>query len=239
MLEKIKRTAAYQNWLQIKEDMKPMPFWKKVGHLWYCYRLYICFFCACVFMVGIIIGSYISASSKEALVSGMLVNMSVTQEGMNYLSTEYEEYLGAEEHQYVSLEYTQFGPLDDPFNADDNYNKAMVMIARVEGQMLDYMLLDALAMKTYVIYDLYLDLREFFTPEELAQFEAEGKVKYAQYEGDTDKRPVAVDISDTAFVKDTMNGASPIYFALSGHNPKMDKCHNAWDYIHAWESKAE
>ena len=152
---------------------------------------------------------------------------------------DYKEYLGGGKKDYVSLDITEFGPLDDPFNADDNYSRLLILISRVEGEMLDYALMNKSGLDAYVIYDVFLDLREFFTEEELAQFEAEGKVKYSQYEGDTDKRPIAVEITDIPFVQDNVNNEGPIYFTLSGHNPDFEMCHNAWDYLHAWESKAE
>ena len=239
MARKFKETEFYKDWLRIKADMEPMPLGKKIGHLWYCYKVYILFFGFCILSLGLLAGSFISYQSKNELVAGILVNLDMEQAGMNYLTEDYEEYLGAEKNDYVSLDYTSFGPLDDPFNADENYSKFLILISRVEGRMLDYALLDETGLREYVIYDVFLDLKEFFTPEELAQFEAEGRVKYSQYEGDTEKRAIAVDISDIPFVKDNVNTEGPIFFALSGGDPDFEVCRNAWDYLHAWESKAE
>ena len=239
MAKKFKETEFYKDWLCIKEDIKPMSFWKKIDHLWYCFKVYILFFGICALALGLLIGSFFSYQSKNELVAGFLVNLDMEQAGMDYLTDDYGVKLGAGKKDYVTLDYTEFGALDDPFNADANYSRFMILIARVEGEMVDYVLMDKSGLDGYVIYDLFLDLREFFTEEELAQFEAEGKVKYSQYEGDTDKRPIAVEITDIPFVKDNVNTEGPIYFALSGHNPDFEMCHNAWDYLHAWESKAE
>ena len=239
MAKKFKETEFYKDWGRIKEDLKPMSFWKKIDHLWYCYKVYILFFGFCFLSLGVLAGSFISYQSKNELVAGMTINLDMEQAGITYLTEDYEKYLGAGKKDYVSLELTEFGALDDPFNADDNYSRLLILISRVEGEMLDYALLSKSGLDAYVIYDVFLDLNEFFTEEEMAKFEAEGRVKYSQYEGDTEKRAIAVEITDIPFIQDNVNTEGPIYFALSGHNPDFEACRNAWDYLHAWESKAE
>lgn len=236
MAKKFKETVFYQDWLTVKEQMEPMSAWEKLGHLWYCYKVYILFFGGCFLALGVILGSFISYQSQEELVSGMLVNLDMKQAGLEYLREDYSVYLGAEKNQLAGLEYTHFGPLDDPLNAEENYSQALVVIARVEGQMLDYILLDKAGMETFVVYDIYQDLREFFTEAELAEFDAQDRVKYAQYEGETDKRPIAIDVSDVPFIRNNIEGEEEgVYFAISGHNPDMEMCRTTWDYIHDWK----
>ena len=239
MAKKFKESGFYSDWLRIKEDLKPMSFWKKIDHLWYCFKVYILFFGIGFLALGLLIGSYISYQSKTELVAGFLVNLDMEQAGKSYLTDGYRVRLEAGEKDYITLDYTEFGALDDPQNAEANYNRFMILIARVEGEMVDYMLMDKSGLDNYVIYDMFLDLREFFTEDELARLEAEGRIQYSQYEGDTDKRPIAVDISNIPFVQDNVTTDGPIYFTLSGHNPDFEMCHDAWDYLHAWESKAE
>ena len=118
----------------------------------------------------------------------------------------------------------------------------MNLVARVSEQLLDYALLDKYAMEYYMGQDVYLDLREFFTAEELAALEAEKRLMYLQVqeeEGEEpgERFPVAVDISNIPFVKDMVTSEGPIYFILSGHIRDLDMCRNVWDRLNAWESK--
>ena len=238
MREKFKQTRLYEKLQILKRDMKPMTFWQKIAHLWYCYNVYIVSVGIGVAVLGIVFGSFLSYQSKDQLVNGILVNLYMDQAGMNYLSSDYEEYLNAEKDQVVGLEYVNFGRLDDK-TTDDNYNKALIVIARVEGKLLDYMILDKAGMETYIVYDVYADLREFFTPEEIQQLEKEERLVYAQIKGEEERWPIAVKITDIPFVKDNVKNEGDIYFALSGHEPDLEMCRNAWNYLHAWEPKAE
>lgn len=240
MIAKFKETNFYREWKRLLDELKPMTFTQKVDHIWTYYKeyLWIVAFVVILLCAGI---TMISAQSQETLVSGMMVNISITQEGYDYLSVDYLEKLGGEEgKQKAELDYTNFSSLEDPTSTEDNYNAMLILLARVSGGMLDYMILDKFAMEYYIIQDVYLDLREFFTEEELAQLG--DKVITARQEGETDAWVVAVDITDLPFVQDNVtleDEDDRIYFALSGNTQRMDMCRDAWEYINAWESREE
>ena len=50
---------------------------------------------------------------------------------------------------------------------------------------------------------------------------------------------VAVDITDTAFVKDNVTSEGPIYFALAGNTDKIDTCRDMWEHINQWQTPEE
>ena len=212
-----------------------MTFKEKCEHLWEYYKEWL----VVVFMVVIACGVVISAiieQNKEVLVSGMMVNISIDQQGMNYLTTEYAQYLGAtSKNQVAEMDYTSFGNLLDPQQGDLNYNLSLILPARVSGAMLDYMILEKSAMEFYIIQDVYMDLRDFFTEAELAQLEAENRVIYAQQESEFDRMPIAVAITELPFIQEYVNTENDIYFALSGSTPRPEMCRNVWNYLHAWE----
>lgn len=236
--EKWRQSQLYEKLQRLKKDMEPMSFWEKIGHLWYCYKIYFIVIFVIVAMLGSIMGTAISYQMKDRLVSGMLVNVYLDQRGMNYLTSEYEQYLGAKKGQEVELESVYFGKLTE-YSPEDDYSKVLVLTARVEGKMLDYAILDRDGLDTAMRYDMFLDLREFFTQEELDKLAEEDRLFYAMVEGDEDRWPVAVKITDIPFVKDNVKNKGEIFFTLSGREPDLEMCRNAWDYIHAWKSKTE
>ena len=238
MKETFKNSAFYQKLVRLREDMRPMTFWQKVDHLWSYYNIYILFTAFALSLV-VVFASYLSYQSTQTLVSGMMVNIYIDPEGYSYLSEDYAQRLGADDKHIVELDYANFGDLLDPTKSEDNYNQSQVLIARVSGQMLDYILLDQFAMEFYINQEVYLDLRDFFTAEELAELDKENRVIYAHQEGSIDYWAVAVDITDIAFAKDNINNEGKVYFALSGNQPNLEMCRDAWDYLHAWEPKAE
>lgn len=229
---KWKETNFYKELQKLGAELKPMTGRQRIDHLWTYYKEYlwpIAF--VAVFVCAMIAG--IVNSGKEVQVSGMLVNISIDQRGYDYLSTDYAEELGLQGKQTVSLSYTNFGSLEDPNDSEENYYAAMTVVAQVSGAKLDYLILDDMGMKFYIGQDIYLDLREFFTEEELAQLE--DRLIYAQAEGSDDRWAVAVDISELPFVRENVLSEGPIYFSLSGSTKRMDQCRKIWEYILDWK----
>ena len=236
MWEKFKKTKLAQGFIKLKNDMKPMTFKEKCEHLWEYYKEWL----LVVFLVcmGIsLLATIVANRSKEVLVSGMMINIEIEQKGMNYLRSEYAEYLGAtSKNQVAELDYTNFGDQLDPEDGENSYYASMILPARVTGAMLDYIILDKFAMEYYILQDVYMDLRNFFSEEELAQLAAEDRLIYVMEEGSSeeDRYPIAVKITDLDFVKDNVTSSGDIYFALSGSTPRPEMCRNAWNYLHAW-----
>lgn len=237
MLTKWKESKFYLGWVKLRADLKPMTFAQKAEHIWMYYKEHMLVALIVLLLIIAVITSMITAS-QEVIASGVMVNIFIDQEGYNYLSTDYFERLGGEKgKEKVSLEYLYFGDLEDPTNASDNATSIEVLVARVSGQMLDYMILDQYAMETYIMYEVYMDLRDFFTEEELAELAEANLVIYAQQEGQEERWPVAVDISAIPFVQDNVNSDGKTYFALSGSTQRMEICRDVWEYLHQWEKE--
>ena len=100
-------------------------------------------------------------------------------------------------------------------------------------------LADKFGFEYYVAQEVYLDLREILTQEELQQLDKDGKVIYIMEEDTEERVPAAVIITDTQFVKDNMHMEGDTYFALSGSTQRKDMCRDAWDRILAWEKTEE
>lgn len=239
MIEKFKQTKLYLGVKTLGDQLRPMTFKQKCEHLWEYYKEWL----LVVFIVcmGISLAvTVISEQQKEVLVSGMLVNISIDQRGMYYLTTEYAQYLGAtDKNQVAEVDYTSFGDPLDPEQGENSYYASMILPSRVTGAMLDYIIMDKFAMEYYITQDLYMDLRDFFTPEELEQLEKEKRVIYAQEEGSFDRVPIAVVITQLPFIQTYVapEGDNAIYFALAGSTPRPEMCRNVWNYLHDWDPK--
>lgn len=240
MIEKFKQSKLYLGFQKLRNDLKPMTFRQKCEHLWMYYKewlVVVFIICMGICLAATVIGE----QQKEYLVSGMMVNIYIDQEGMDYLTKDYAAYLGAtSKNQVAAMDYTNFGDPLDPENGENSYYASMILPSRVTGAMLDYMLLDKFAMEYYILQDLYMDLRDFFTEEELAQLDAEKRIVYAQEEGSLDRRPIAVIITDLPFIQEYVAPAEDedIYFCLSGSSPRPEMCRNVWNYLHAWKKEA-
>lgn len=228
-----------KEWHKLKEQLAPMTGKQRIDHLWTYYKEYLWIGIVVVILISAMISSAINLS-KNVVVTGMMVNLTIDQRGYNYLSEDYAEKIQADPTwDVVKLEYTAFDPLTENANAEQNYYAAMTVVAEVSAEKLDYIILDKSGMEFYITQDVYMDLREFFTEEELAQFAKEDRLIYAQEEGSDEKWVAAVDITETPFVRDNVTSEGPIYFALAGNTEKPETCRDIWDHIHLWQSETE
>lgn len=219
---------------KLVEEMKPMSWKQRVDHIWTYYKEVILLAVLGIVICVGFISSFIEAN-KVNLINGMMVNITMEQEGYNYLTQDFAKQVVTQDDEEVTLGYTEFLSMADPTSGEDNYYAAMTVIAEVSAKKLEYVIQDQLSLEFYLTQEVFMDLQEFFTPEELAQWE--DKLVYG-YEEDTGRKWVAaVDISDIAYVQDNVTSEGPIYFSLGGSTEKMDMCRSMWEHILAWESK--
>lgn len=240
-----KRKSVTPTFKELLADLKPMTFWEKADHLWTYYKEWL-LVVLLVFIVVAFSATALMNSYKKSLLSGMLINVSMTQAGYNYMTEDYHTYLGATPvWEVVQLDTTNFSSLEDPTSMEDNYNKSLMLMARVSGQMLDYALLDKMALEFYATQEVFLDLREFFTEDEIAamgdrviwmQPEPEEGYTVEDYEpGELEPWAMAVNVSDLPFFQDNCSGET-VYFTMSGNHPNMEAVRAFLEYLMAWES---
>ena len=256
--EKFKRSKLGKELISLRDEMKPMTWKQRVDHIWTYYKEYIgLVVLLIVITTGLISSMFQAQDRKNALVTGIMVNIMIDQEARDYLSLGYAEYLGVEDKK-VNLENTDFSDLnEDP--SEENYNASMIIINEVSAKMLDYMILDKLAMEFYTAQEVYMDLREFFTLEELQKF-AENKQLVFCLEEDTAAGlsqeelydlqmraltaegqnikgcwPAAVKITDMPYIKNNVLNEDDIYFALAGSSERILEVRSLWEYMNAWK----
>ncbi|MBQ3251978.1 MAG: hypothetical protein IJB02_01880 [Oscillospiraceae bacterium] len=230
------RKKVTPNFRELMADLKPMTFSEKVDHLWSYYKEWVLIMIIVGLIVSIAITGFINAN-KEYLFKGMMVNISMSQEGYHYLTEDlFAKLTDGSKDQTLQMDYTNFTSLADPTSGEDNYNASLLFIARVSGQLLDCALLDQLAFEFYLTQEAYGDWGTFFTKEQL---DAMGdKVIYAMQENDTVRWPVAIEVSDMPFFQEHAPKNDKIYMVLSGNHPDLNAVQAFWDHLHAWK-KAE
>lgn len=230
-----KDSNFYKELIQLRDEMKPMSWKQRVDHIWTYYKEYIGLIVLALFVSIGLITSMVSAN-KNAVVTGIMVNITMDQEAFNYLSVDYAEHLGISDDEKVKLEYTSFYDLEtNP--SEENYYASMIVINEVAAKMLDYMIMDQLAMGFYAGQEVYMDLREFFTEEELAEFAEKDLLIYCMEEEEQVRWPAAVKITDMDYIKNNVTNEGDIYFALAGSTEKTEEVRALWEYMKAWKAE--
>ena len=253
-----KETRFYKDWAKLLNDLKPMSWKQRIEHIWEYYKEYMLVVGVFLMVTIGLISSMISAG-KEVVVTGIMVNVTVDQKGYSYLSTDYAEHIGAADVESVRLEYTEFSDLLVDAS-EENYNAAQMIILETAAKKLDYMILDKLAMEFYTAQEIYLDLRDFFTLEELRAFaekdlliycleeqatklpveELELLHEYCLSEEGADVEycwPAAVKITNLDYVKDNIAAVDDVYFALTASTEKLEEVRDIWEYMNDWKAE--
>jgi len=137
------------------EEMKNMTWKERIEHIWMYYKFRICmilFLC----LIGIGVISAIRNISREVLISGLISNIQITEEGREYLTDGYMAHLGGnKENQRVDLGTADFDDigsfLGTGFLGGTNEGASPTSIAMTlsGAGALDYLIMDEEAMKLY------------------------------------------------------------------------------------------
>lgn len=259
--EKFAQSKFGKEIISLRDEMKPMTWKQRVDHIWTYYKEYIGLVALLLFVtVGLISSMITGQERRNSLVTGIMVNIVVDQEAKNYLTLDYAKHMGVAETK-VKLENTDFSDLTTDLS-EENYNASMIIVNEVSAKMLDYMIMDKLAMEFYTAQEVYLDLREFFTLEELQQFAANDQLVFCLEEdtaaGLTQEAlyelqmraltpegaeidgcwPAAVKITDMEYIKENVLNEGDIYFAMAGSSQKFEEVRSIWEFMKAWKKAA-
>lgn len=219
---------------KLREDLRPMTFAQKVDHIWTYYKeIMLIALVVILLLIGTV--SSILNLGRVTYLSGVLCNVGISQEGHNYLVERIaEEYQVTDD---IFLSNIQYEVPVVVGQVDHSYEVAMGMVAQVESKTLDYVILDQVGLDFFAGQEMFLDLREFFTEEELAQWEK--KLIYVEFEDHPGIRePLALDITDLPFVKDCIRCEGKVYLALAGNLPRPEATRQFWDDLLAWEKES-
>ena len=231
---------------ELKNDMKDMAFRQKMEHLWMYYKEYaLLAFIALLLVIATV--TSILTKLQTPIVRGMMVNISISQKAYDYLTDDYFEKMGGRKGKdEVSMFYRNFTSLADPTSGEDNYNSAQALTTQVSAGLLDYAIMDKMALEFYITQRVFMDLREIFTPEELAELAEKDMLVYAVELSDREELfdpedeedlaarfPVAVKMASLPFVQDNTK-STDIYFIVGGNNPNVEAVRSVWAHILAW-----
>ena len=220
---------------QLRETLKTLPPKKKVEHLWTYYK-WVLGVLAGFILIMVIVATGIRNINTEVLISGELVNVYIYQDGMDYLNAEYFEKLeGKEGKQKIQITESYLGDLNDPEYAETNSYTVVRTVAAVSAFELDYMMMNEMAVSRYLAEDLFIDLNELFTPQELAQME--DKLVYMLYEETGIKIPVAINITESGYAKKFIDSEEATYVAFIANTTRPEACRAFWDYLMACKAE--
>lgn len=226
--------ATYEkvSWLQrLKNDMKDMTFGEKLGHLWDYYKWFaIVGVILIVAAVSVVIS--VIENSKELTYGGVIVNLSVTEEGRAYLKEGWFEALeGDPQKQKIELDEMYIPDAGQTTFAEASLANAQKITAMISAGYVDYVLADAYSIHYLGSAGSFSPLDTVLSQEQLAQFEG----KLVTYEDEEQSYLVAIDISELPFVKAHLISADKVYIAFPGNTGRTQRNMEFLEYLMNWE----
>ena len=213
-------TGGFQ---KLKENIAGMTLREKAEHIWTYYRSWVIVAVAIVMLISIFVSSFINLTTKT-LVSGVSINVVLQDDGEDYMTTDLSEVLKSGDGRQEAHFVTSYANVN--INYEETYYLQQNLMALIAGQDLDYMILDKAGMDLIIRENPFMDLREFFTEEELAEL----TVANIQMSESGEAVPALVDITDWPIVKNN-GGDSKFYFVVIANSNRLDAVKTAFDHM--------
>lgn len=217
----------YSGFREKTKGMKPKEFILFIKD--YYLRDFLLFAAVLGVIIAISVTSLINVNT-DVILSGVGVNLMLTDEGQKYITDDFFALHKTEGRQKIDYSTVV---ISDIFSGEGDINATYYsgegVVAQVAAKRLDYLLLNELGFNYLASQEIYMDLRQMFTEEELS--EMSDKIIYTQEEGAEEMLPMGIDITDTDFIKENNLATEKIYIAFAGNAPNKQLAYEFYKYI--------
>lgn len=231
----MKETKWFQSTARFFEALRPMTWLERIDHIFSYYKELV-FVVSVALIVCLALAISFSGNRAEVIFGGGFANVDIDREGYTYLTDGVMALYGGDpKKQKVELSSTAFREVTQASQLDYNYNAAMSLVAKIDDGTLDFLVMDEDAMKFYMTRYALMDLREVFTPGELAEMEDD--LVYIYLEVEQVRYPIAVDITALPFCQECVDVTVPVYFGFTGTGEEREQYRAFWRYLTDWTPK--
>lgn len=218
---------------EFKDTLKGMTAKQKLEYLWEYYRG-VLWAAIAVVMVALVVVTCIININTDIIIAGVTVNLDISMEGQEYIVEDFYDLKHTTgKREAVNLSSVYFNNFSTTSDIEYSYNSSMSIIAQISAQTLDFVLMNELGMEYYVGQELFMDMRDFLSGEELEQWS--DNLIYAQSEDSDEMYPVALNITDTEFALKHLSTSDVVYLSFAVNTPRKDTCREFFDYIMKYE----
>lgn len=218
---------------QERETFRNLDRKEKMTYIWDFYRWHILCLCLAVVLI-IALASTLSNLEEEPVFRGSLTNLTITQEGENYLTAELLAAFGMDaetEH----IEFLHRTLENDVMKAEQYQAENSAVVALVMSKMVDLFIMDQESYDAYSTWNIFADVHRVLNAEQLAQV-PDAMLKYIEDE-DGNVYPVAIDISQTPFARDCLSGGGSVYLAFPGNTERNQMVSTFFDHLYSWNKE--
>ena len=209
---------------KLKADLASMSWRERLEHLWTYYKWVVFAAIGVIIFLHMLLSALI-AGNREVLISGIGINVPMTQEGITCLTDDYLTRLEGTKRQTVQY-LDEILDMDNPaIGQEASYSTIVKVSGLISTEGLDYLILDSKALEYYSAGDIFMDLRQLLPQEELAQ------LNILEIGG----VPMLIDLTGTWFAQTHITGPGPYYLGFAYNTPRAEACKELWQYLQSGE----
>ncbi|MBQ8952208.1 MAG: hypothetical protein IJ065_13810 [Eubacterium sp.] len=183
-------------------------------------------------LVGLVllvwIGIDLGRGFRHTIVTGGVIGVHLDDEGAKYLTDDYMEYLGKGSFSN-KIDFAPYIILDD-----EDYQTYLAFQAQIATNMYNYLITTKKGLAFVAQSECLADLDPILDSELKA--EVSDRIFRAKLGESGEEIAAAIDISDTAFVKEYIITGEPVYFIITGKPEDYEAGLNVLKYILLKES---
>ena len=222
---------------KLKENLSKMTFKEKLNHLWTYYKGTLVLLAVVIAICSIVV-TCIQNKNTKTLLSGVAINVLLSDEGKDYVQNTYFEQHKTGGREQVIFTETTHDDFSNVASMESNYMALMSLMALSASGDLDYIFLDDQAIRNLLVHQLFLDLRQVYTEAEL---EALGdRVIWGNIgtEEDSTYMPFAINIEYIPFIAENADNVADTYIAFVANSPRLEEAKAYLDFLMAWQPAA-
>lgn len=205
---------------------------KKLSAFWQKNRIVLIISISILTVLLLVARKYVTLNN-DVLISGLSVNVAVDQAAVEEMNAHFREQLSqGGKYEKVRLSQVSMENFSDVnLQYKDNLYTLTTIASLNETGELDYLLMDQLALESLIKQETFLDLRQFFTEEQLQEL-GDRVIYVRSSEMEVWKSyPVAVDISGLSYIRENTATADKVYFGIAVESPRIEQIRLVWEYL--------
>ena len=153
---------------KLEQNLAPMTWRQRFDHLWTYYKWVLAVLVFVGFILQVLI-TVLTAATTDVLLSGMGINVPLTEDGVTCLTDDYFEHLEGKRGQTIRFTEEILDLDNEAMGLETKYATVVKVSGLIDTDSLDYLILDTEALEYYSEADLFMDLGQIFSEETLAQ----------------------------------------------------------------------
>lgn len=187
-----------------------------------------------VLTVLLLVGRKYVSLNSDRLISGITVNVTLESSAAEAMNNHFRQQLTHgdpwEKVRLSQVTLENFSEVNLAYQ-ENYYTLASIQSLNATGEV-DYILTDQTGLETLIKQQFFLDLRQFFTQEELTSMGQRVICARSSDMAADAGIPIAVDITDLPFIHGNSSTPDKVYFGIASNSTQHEALRLLWDYSH-------